>query len=251
MKNILLIGLGNVGTHLAVNLCKLVDIRLTVSTRSIEKARDFSKQHACKHLETVENCPAFDLALICVKDDAILSVISALPNSIPVAYASGAVALETIARKNKGVFYPLQTFHKERTIDFSEIPLFIEADNPVLEQTLLALGNRLSKNTQIAGSSYRQKLHVAAVFANNFTNFMLAQSADYLESENIPFSHLFPLLERTIENAKKEHPKNLQTGPALRGDIQTMQTHEELLSQEQRELYAFLSKAIKKYYDKL
>jgi predicted short-subunit dehydrogenase-like oxidoreductase (DUF2520 family) len=251
VKNILLIGLGNVGTHLAINLCKLTDIKLTIYTSTTKNGKEFSKRHACKRLETLEDCPSFDLALICVKDDAIPSIVSALPDSIPVAYTSGAVALEDILRKNKGVFYPLQTFQKERTINFSQVPLFIEADNASLEQALLALGKSLSTNTQIANSSFRQKLHVAAVFANNFTNFMLAQSADYLERENIPFSHLFPLLERTIENAKMEHPKNFQTGPAIRGDDKTMQTHEQLLSPEQRELYSFLSESIKNYYDKL
>jgi predicted short-subunit dehydrogenase-like oxidoreductase (DUF2520 family) len=248
---ILLIGLGNVGSHLAKKIGSAIDIQLFVSSRNKKEAQDFCMQNDLVFKDSITNYSDFDLVLICVKDDAIIDIAESIPEEAPVAYTSGALELDRIKRKNKGVFYPLQTFQKSKAIRFENIPFFIEADHQHLESTLFKLAERLSRNVTIANSEYRKKIHVAAVFANNFTNFMLTQAADFLAGENIPFSHLLPLLEKTIENVKEDHPKHFQTGPALRDDSDTIMHHKALLDNKQREIYSFLSEEIKNYYEKL
>jgi predicted short-subunit dehydrogenase-like oxidoreductase (DUF2520 family) len=249
MLNILLIGLGNVGTNLAKHLGKQNGINISIHSRNKVETEDFCRKNNLSFIERLTDHSPFDLVLICVNDDAIHEVVEKIPESTSVAYTSGAFDLKDLARKNKGVFYPLQTFQKDRELDLSEVPFFIEADDKLLENKLIDLGKRLSKNVQIANSEYRKKLHVAAVFVNNFTNFMLTQADDFLKSQNIPFDHLLPLLSKTMENVKNAYPNTLQTGPARRGDLKTIEQHKKLLSEHQKAIYAFLSDEIKKYYE--
>lgn len=251
MIKIALIGLGNLGCHLAKKIGELNDIELTAVGRNKKEDLNFCIQNDLKYTDEITNYLIFDLVLICVNDDAIIDLAASIPETTPVAYTSGALELNRINRKNKGVFYPLQTFQKSQAIEFENIPFFIEADHQNLEKELVQLAQRLSNQVTVADSDYRKKLHMAAVFANNFTNFMLTQSADFLESENIPFSHLFPLLEKTIENVKIKHPKHLQTGPAKRNDLDTIKHHKALLGKNQQDIYSYLSEQIKNYYEEL
>lgn len=249
INNVLIIGLGNVGSHLAIQLSSLSELNVDVYSRNQERLWEFSRQHKVKHLDDLSRLTIYDLVLICLNDSSIIPVVEKIPESIPVAYTSGALELKDLSRSNKGVFYPLQTFIKDQEISLARVPFFIEADHFLLESKLVDLAKRLSKNVQVANSEYRQKLHVAAVFTNNFTNFIISQAADFLKEQNIPFSHLLPLLEKTVENVKNQHPKTVQTGPARRGDTETQLKHVELLNDEQKTIYLFLSEQIKKYYD--
>jgi predicted short-subunit dehydrogenase-like oxidoreductase (DUF2520 family) len=125
-----------------------------------------------------------------------------------------------------GVFYPLQTFSPGRMIDWPTVPLCIEAADAAGEATLLALARSLSQQVQLVATNQRQRLHVAAVFASNFTNHLLGISQALLQEANLPFTLLEPLLRETVEKALAAPPFSVQTGPAVRRDAPTLARHE-------------------------
>jgi len=145
-----------------------------------------------------------------------------------------------------GVFYPLQTFSKDRTVSFDHIPVFIEANNPEDEQLLKQIGNQLSDTVIPLNSEKRKYLHLAAVFACNFTNHLYAQASDILEKQEIPREMLFPLIQETVDKIKQMHPRDAQTGPAVRYDQNIMQNHLNLLKEDMQkeEIYKLLSQSI-------
>jgi predicted short-subunit dehydrogenase-like oxidoreductase (DUF2520 family) len=150
-------------------------------------------------------------------------------------------------KPHAGVFYPFQTFSKTRVIeDFSTVPIFFEArgidDISAVYTLALAITNHVFETTQ----HDRERLHVAGVFTNNFTNLMYTMAAELLQNTHIPFSALLPLIDETAAKIHTLPPREAQTGPARRGDENVMNHHMELLSEEQREIYRLLSEAIKK-----
>ena len=145
---------------------------------------------------------------------------------------------------NCGVFYPLQTFNKSVDIAFSEIPLCIEANNPKFEKVLLKIGESLSNTVVKMNSEQRKQLHIAAVFACNFSNHMFAIADDILRKSNINFNLLHPLISKTIKQIEKNSPKNVQTGPAKRNDKKIIESHLQFLEKNQQELYKLITNSI-------
>ncbi len=196
-----------------------------------------------------------DVILIAVADDAIEEVAKEiiLPDNILIAHTSGSVPLSTLgylASSNIGVFYPLQTFTKHQRANFSEIPFFVEAENNFTRNALTKLAKQVSSNVYNISSSQRQQLHLAAVFANNFTNWILTQSQAILKESDLDLSLLQPLLEQSIAKAIELDPKNAQTGPAKRGDFEVLDAQMELLAPqpERQELYRLITQQIVNYY---
>ena len=196
-----------------------------------------------------------DIILIAISDDAIEEVAKELilPEDIIIAHTSGSIPLASLgylASPNIGVFYPLQSFTKNQQVDFDNIPFLIEGETQLTKDRLRILAKKISKNVSIISSSQRQQLHLAAVFANNFTNWILSQSADILESNNLDLALLKPLIEKSIENAIELGPKNIQTGPAKRGDFEVLDKHMDLLSDqpEKQDIYKLITQQIVNYY---
>ena len=196
-----------------------------------------------------------DIILIAVSDDAIEDVAKEiiLSDDIIIAHTSGSKALSTLgylATPNIGVFYPLQTFTKNQQVNFEEIPILIEGDNKLTTENLIQLAKILSGNVSIISSSQRQQLHVAAVFANNFTNWMLSHSEEILQAANFDLTIMQPILEQSIAKAMQFGPKNAQTGPAKRGDFEVLDSQMELLESqpEKQEIYKLVSQQILDYY---
>jgi len=189
--------------------------------------------------------------ILCVTDDVIAKVISALvlpPNSI-LAHASGSQPLSILddARADgKGVFYPLQTFSKNRKVDFQEIPFFIESTDATVEKALTGMAKALSKRVVNISSEERVALHVAAVFASNFTNHMLTLARDVMASNELDFNHLKPLIAETVNKALSMGPEKSQTGPAKRGDLEILDKQYEFLKDDERvaEIYKLVSQHI-------
>ncbi len=145
-----------------------------------------------------------------------------------------------------GVFYPLQTFSKQREVDFKEIPIFVEGCAPEVTAFLKEVAATLSKKVYEADSSQRERLHLAAVFACNFTNHMYALAARLLEHNHLPFNVLLPLIDETARKVHELSPCEAQTGPALRYDENVINHHLQLLADEPRlqEVYRLLSRSI-------
>lgn len=175
-----------------------------------------------------------DVYIYAVRDEALREVIAAVhaPARSVHVHTSGTVPISVFGddKPHCGILYPFQTFSKAQPIDdFTDIPLFIEArniDDVAAVYTLaLTLSPRVIETTQ----ADRERLHVAGVFANNFTNCMYRIAADILKGTSIPFSVLLPLIDQTAAKVHNLAPKDAQTGPAVRDDEQVIRHHIELL----------------------
>jgi predicted short-subunit dehydrogenase-like oxidoreductase (DUF2520 family) len=151
------------------------------------------------------------------------------------------------------VFYPFQTITKNIPVDFSTVPVFIEAVDKETETDLTELAKSISKLTQTAGSKQRAALHLAAVFANNFTNHIFHIAQSLIEKEKLPFKLLYPLIKETVTKMNNHKPFDIQTGPARRDDYKTIDEHLHYLENfpEYREVYLVLTESIMSTYRNL
>ena len=154
--------------------------------------------------------------------------------------------------ENFGVFYPVQTFSKTRNLDFSKIPICIEANSITLENELLELAKILSSSACVIDSEKRKFLHLSAVFASNFSNHMYDIAAEILSQKDISFDLLKPLIDETAQKAIDTGARNAQTGPAVRNDQKIIQNHIEMLKNqpEFEKIYRFVSESIFKLSQK-
>lgn len=186
----------------------------TVATDSL----DFSKSSS-------------QILVIAITDDAISEVSNSIicSNDQIIAHTSGTVSLGVLKYKNSGIFYPLQTFTTDKKVDFSNVPILIDGKNIVIKEKLSEFGRLLSTGVKITSEVERQKLHIAAVFASNFTNRMLAAAEDILHHTSLDLNMLRPLVLASIENVFNNGPDQSLTGPAKRGDQSTIDKHIEAL----------------------
>lgn len=172
--------------------------------------------------------------IIAVSDDAIEVIAREiiLPENAVLAHTSGSQPVSLLgfsATPHLGVFYPLQTFSKVKKVNFSEVPLFLESETPEAAHALKKMAGSISKVTMEISREERKALHVAAVFASNFTNHLLTISHDVLKENNLSFELLKPLILETLNKSLAIGPENAQTGPAKRGDIEILENHLEFL----------------------
>ena len=195
--------------------------------------------------------PPADVYLLAVPDAAVAPLLADIswPAGAVVAHLAGALPLAVFAEQpavRGGVFYPLQTFSPGRAIDWPAVPLCIEAATPAAEAVLLALANSLSHQVLRLDSAQRLKLHVAAVFANNFTNHLLGIADALLAEAALPPELLAPLVRETVAKALAHPPFTVQTGPAVRRDAPTLAAHQAALAAHPawQALYARLTASI-------
>lgn len=244
---IVIIGAGNVATHLAKALDKVAYVLQVVSAHPDHAAALAGELRDCSAatIDTVN--PSADFYIVAVNDDSITDVTGALPRvSGIVAHTSGSTPMQAIIADcaGKGVFYPLQTFSKDASLDISAIPFFIEGSDADTTRQLSDLAFLISRNVYAADSNQRATLHIAAVFASNFFNHLLVESANILASDGYPLDVLAPLLRITLDKAMSLGPDKSQTGPAARGDIKVIDSHLARLSGFPREIYRLMSEAI-------
>jgi predicted short-subunit dehydrogenase-like oxidoreductase (DUF2520 family) len=165
-------------------------------------------------------------------------------------HTSGSLDIDALPAfiKQRGVLYPLQTFSLERSVDFSNIPVFVQTDDDPLKNLLLSLANKLSRNVTCITGEQRLQLHIAAVFACNFSNYLYTCAEQIMSKAGLPFSILHPLITETAAKATAQSPSEVQTGPAKRGDIQIIEKHLNQLKSDPglQQLYANLSDLILK-----
>ena len=246
MLKVVIIGSGNVAHHLIQAFEKSAQIMLVqVYARNPEKlAHLLPEDRITGSLKSLADA---DIYIISVTDDAITEVSSQLDFSGKfVVHTSGSVSMEQINGKNRrGVLYPLQTFSKDKQVDFSLVPICLETEFTADYVLLDKLANIISGSVYRVDSEQRKALHVSAVFVSNFTNHMYAIGSTVCEQNDIPFDILKPLILETAAKIKSLTPLQAQTGPAIRNDRTTIKKHLEFLEDEHlREIYAILTKSI-------
>ena len=252
MTTIVFLGFGNVNFHLINTLYKHnKDSVIQVYNRSeINLNKELNKIPFTTDLSKIKEA---DLYIIGIPDDAIAAFSETLPlKSKLVVHTSGSVSMEALSKRNrKGVFYPLQTFSKNREVNFNTIPICIEAKKEADLELLTNLGNSLSEKVVEIDSDERSKLHLAAVFVNNFVNHLYAIGDDILGNNELSFDLLHPLIEETASKVKTLSPSEVQTGPARRGDQRTIEKHLHLLKEgPESELYQQLTESLMKKFDR-
>jgi predicted short-subunit dehydrogenase-like oxidoreductase (DUF2520 family) len=232
MISVILVGNGNVATHLYEAFIGVDEIKVT--------------QISSRELALI---PQADVTIIAVSDDAIAEISSKITNDF-IVHTSGSVSLNDLKNTTrKGVFYMLQTFSKDKKVNFNEVPFCLEAENEKDHKLLETLATSIGKKIYKINSEQRKTLHVAAVFVNNFTNYMYKIGNDICEKNNVPFEILQPLIKETASKIDYLSPKNAQTGPAIRNDEKTIKNHLNLLDTNQQKIYKILTKSIQNSID--
>ena len=254
---IVMIGAGNVGYHLGQALFKAGFSIKQVYSRTIEHAKRLSEKIAAQHCTLISEIDTeADLYLLAVPDDQIITVAQQLNGVLSsealLAHCSGATPGAVLADffPNYGVFYPLQSFSVDQVIDFQEIPVCVFANRQAAQQQLAEIAAKISQQVHLINDEQRAILHVAAVFVNNFSNYLFHVGQDILEKEAISFELLKPLIKNTAEKILDNSPKAMQTGPARRGDQATIQRHLDFLEKHPnyQKIYQLLSQGISDNY---
>ncbi len=248
---VIFIGAGNVAWHLASLFSAKKDLQIThIWSRSKHNAEELKQKNNDNNIEihySLNQLDFFktdaDLAILSIADNAFESVLSKLilPPTCILVHTSGSQPMEILKLanhnqiKNIGVFYPLQTFSKAKEVDFSSIPFCIEANTQEIEEKLINLAKQFSTKVFQVSSQDRSILHVAAVFACNFSNYLWTISETILKEKNLPFDMLKPLLEETLQKALEINPSNAQTGPAIRNDEKVIEKHLKMIKEMNQE----------------
>ena len=250
MISVVILGSGNVALQLIRAFLKIDTINLKqVYTRNQEDINTL--KDSINTTNDISLLKQADVTIIAVSDDAISSISSHIKNSF-VVHTSGSVDMKSLNNiGRKGVFYPLQSFSKKKKVDFKNIPICLESETKEDLLKLEELVSLLQSKSYILSSHQRKKIHVAAVFANNFSNHMYTIANEICEKYNIPFDILHPLIEETSDKIKNITPKKAQTGPAKRNDAETIENHLNLLSEKQQEIYLKITQSIQEYGKKL
>ncbi len=250
--NIAIVGSGNVAWHLGPELENAGHCIVEIYSRNDLNARKFQKmlyQAAINDSLDFSQSSA-DIVMFCVSDDAIEEVAKeiVLPPQAIVAHTSGSQPISRLGftgTENIGAFYPLQTFSNSKKVDFEGVPILIEGENKKTLSALKSMASSISKTVHVISSEDRMVIHLAAVFACNFTNYMLSAAEDILSSKGFRLNLLQPLIAETINKSLSIGPIAAQTGPAARGDLETLDRHLAFLDKSKyRDIYKIVSQSI-------
>lgn len=251
------IGAGNLATHLAQALKNAGHHIACVCSRTMASATELAQKLGGEITATddLERVSAADVYIISIKDDAVESIVERWPltcrNGV-VVHTAGTLPMAMISSTSEhfGVLYPMQTFSKNKPLCFNEIPCFIEGNDIIAKKALDDLASSISKTVVELSSEQRKHLHVAAVFACNFVNHMVALGYEIMERHGIPPTTLLPLIDETVSKLHVMHPHDGQTGPARRGDQQVIAAHLAELDDDKQlqNLYRQITESIKTRY---
>ncbi|MFY0593217.1 Rossmann-like and DUF2520 domain-containing protein [Roseivirga sp.] len=250
---IAIIGTGNVAWHFARTLENAGHIISHVYDRNIEKAEKFALDYFNASVSDSTDLSKVDASILimAVRDDAIEEVAQSLmlPQESILVHTSGTIPLNALGyaqTQNIGVLYPVQTLSKGQQIDFKKVPVCVEGESISTVEILEDLAGSISQTVSVLTSQQRKVIHLAAVFACNFTNHMFSISKKILESNDMNFGLLEPLIVETLNKSFDIGPENAQTGPAKRGDLETLDQQFETLSSDPEiaEIYKLISQNI-------
>lgn len=253
---IVILGSGNVATLLGTSLSEAGYNIIQVWSRKLEHAKALAKQLHTEFTNDIDQViDSADLYILSVADDAISSVISKMkPINGVIVHTSGSTSIEVFANRflHYGVFYPFQTFSMGKDVDFKEIPVLIEGSEPESISTIKSIALSISDNVQECSSDQRKVLHIAAVFACNFTNYFYTISQNLLKDHGLDFDLIRPLILETALKVQEIMPSEAQTGPAARNDVNVINSHLQQLENEPQlsAVYRLLSDQIIALFNK-
>ena len=229
---VVVIGSGNVAESLAQAVAEAEGLELVqLFARNEERGRKVAELAKCEWSNT--RLAEADLYLISVSDNAVSECAKKLhtPENAVVAHTAGCCTLDTLApHTHRAVFYPFQTFSVGREVDFSKIFLFIEAEDSATHAAATEFAKSLTPNVADADSVLRSKIHLVGVLASNFVNNMYATATEVLEGAGLTFDVIEQIITEVAAKAvASADPAAVQTGPAMRGDVPTMERHRELI----------------------
>ncbi|MBP6732707.1 MAG: DUF2520 domain-containing protein [Chitinophagales bacterium] len=244
-----IVGAGNVATNLALALKKAGHEIVQIYNRSDDAGQELAHTVGAQFTSQGSQLLDADVYLLAVKDDVIAEVAKLIHlKGRIVAHTSGTKSMNELAPASEqfGIFYPLQTMKKNTKVDFKNVPLLVEGSSESVTTVLESLAKTISQNVYRVDEEQRQWIHLAAVFANNFTNHLFGISESIMQGHGLPFEILKPLIYRSIEGLAFASPAELQTGPAIRGDQQTIEKHMLLLGDDTRlqKMYEILTQSI-------
>lgn len=246
-----IIGTGNTATVLGRLLLANGFTIQSLSGRNATTVSLLAKEWNCTICALEDITDDGGICLVCVSDHAISQVVAKLSlQQTAVIHTAGAVDISILPFSNAGILYPLQSLRKERE-QLPEIPFLIEANNPDTETMLIDLARTLSGIVIKTNFQERLRMHLAAVFVSNFTNHFYSIAHDFCKAEQIDYSLLGPLMQEVATRASGINPHNMQTGPAIRGDNETLQLHEKLLNNYPQwlDIYQTMTERIQKLRD--
>lgn len=247
---VFVIGTGNVSYSLVPALIKAECEVVGLYGRNAENARKMATENGVAWYSGHDIPDGADIYIICTSDSAIEEVSLLLTPKMMVAHTSGSTDIDILSKRfaHCGVIYPVQTFTKGITVDFSKVPLLTEWSDDLAHNTITALAKMLSNDVRTATSLQRRYLHLGAVMACNFTNHLLSLAYNILNKREIDFALLKPLVEATVAKAMTHNPAECQTGPAARNDTDTIAKHLCMLADnpDMQTIYKLLSRNIHK-----
>ena len=251
MMKIVFIGAGNVATHLATELYKYDFDIAQVYSRTDESAQSLANLVEAEAITDIKNIiDEADLYIFSVKDSILEELASRLSSNNGIwIHTAGSIPLNIFEKyvSKYGVLYPFQTFSKNRKIEWGKVPIFIEASDSKVLQSLEKTAHILSDKVTTISSDQRKYLHLTGVFACNFVNHMYTLSSDILKKAGLPFDVALPLIDETAAKVHSIMPKDAQTGPAIRYDENVINTHLSLIEDEKvKEIYRLISENIHK-----
>ena len=250
---IAILGAGNLAWNLAPALEDAGHEITEVYARDLQKAKEITERiyTATPKDELDFSESSAELFILAIKDDALSEVADQviLPEGSVLVHTSGAIPMEVLAQSSAsyvGVFYPLQSFTKGKKVDFEEVPFLLESEDEGSLQLLKKVAKSLSQLVYILRGKDRQAVHVAAVFASNFTNHMLRIAEDILHRQGLDPELLKPLIIESISKSLQLGARKAQTGPAIREDYETLETHHHFLAYNEQlaEIYRLISQDI-------
>jgi len=249
---LILIGAGNLATNIGVALAGAGHELLQVYSKTEQSAEKLAAMLHCPWTtELKEVSDGADVYILAVKDGVLADVaqqLAAEHDERFLVHTAGSMPMETLPTNRRGVLYPMQTFSKERIVDFKRIPCFVEAANEKDGELLHELAETLSESVYEANSEARKYLHLSAVFCCNFANHCYALAEKLLQEHGgLPFEVMLPLIDETAKKVHELSPKKAQTGPAVRWDTNVMEKHMQLLKDnpQLQEIYRLLSESVR------
>ena len=257
MYKIVIIGAGNVATHLSKALRESGHNILQIYSRTENSASTLAEKTGCSYTTNINEVSSDAyLYIVSLKDSVLSEVLPLLVRRNPDAlfvHTAGSVSINIWKNLTGryGVLYPMQTFSKEREIDFNSVYFFIEANSKEDYKLLHEIASCLSPHVYEATSEQRKYLHISAVFACNFTNYMYSICNSILTSNGLPFGAMLPLIDETARKVHYLSPEDAQTGPARRNDTNIMEGHLEMLKDQPSiaEIYRLISNSIINNYN--
>ncbi|QGY45949.1 DUF2520 domain-containing protein [Maribellus comscasis] len=255
--NFCFLGAGNLATHLSKSLKEKGFNIIQVYSKTNKSAKTLAdvlnSDYTTSPAKITINADVYFVALKDAVFDEVLSKIN-LENKL-VVHCSGSLPVSVLSAYSDktGVFYPLQTFSKQRDVDFHKIPVFVEANSEEIQNKLIQIAEKISDSVTVLESAKRKYLHIAAVFACNFVNHFYTISAEILKTKDIPFEVLQPLILETALKVQEIEPEKAQTGPAVRFDENIISDHLNEIKdlKNYAELYNSISKSIFEHHQNL